>query len=221
MEGTRIELKYGAAGFIFPVTPGAFDLDFGVENVKVNVNDLGEILLKGKRKLRSISWSCFFPRKYYDFCQVSEGELRQATEYVTMLQLLAAENVTVMLNITDYVSMPVVIESFPTSQDDGTGDISYSITLTEDRDVDTPSAETQTAKRPTKAVQSHLYKWKKGDTWKKVAKKETGKTDNWSKLKKNNQKTTDKAVMAYKKKHPSEKKIKDEVALIGVNILIK
>ena len=221
MEKTKIELKYPEGSFIFPITPESYDVDFGVENVTVNIHDLGEILLKGKRKLRGISWSSFFPKTYYDFCQVPEGEMLQTAGYVGILSLLAANNTTCTVNITDFISMQVVVESFPHSQNDGTGDVAYSITLKEYRDVDSPTADKQTAKRPTKGVTSHLYQWKNGDTWKKVAKKETGKTENWTKLKKTNDRKITVAVKAYKKKHPAVKTVKDEVALVGTKILIK
>ena len=221
MDNTKIELQIGDASFVFPVTPESFDIQCGYDHQTVNINGLGEVLLRGKRNLRSISWSSFLPRERYEWCQVSEADFKAPPLFIVALHLAEESAMDIRVNITNLISLPVVISSFNFGQDDGVGDVNYSITLVESRDVDTPSADTQTAGRPVKKVTSHLYKWKKGDTWKKVAKKEMGDTEKWKSLKETNKKRTDDAVKKYKKAHPNEKAIKDEVALIGEKVLIK
>ena len=221
MDRTKVEIKIGENSFILPVTPSAFSVNTGYDHQTVNINGLGEVLLRGKRNLRSVSWSCFFPRERYDFCQVSEADFREPAFYIVMLELAEQLDLDITLSITNLISIPVVLSTFDRGQDDGSGDVNYSITFTETRDVDTPSAEEQTASRPVKKVTSHLYKWKKGDTWKSVSKKETGKTENWKKLRELNIKRIDKAAMDYHKKHPSEKKVDESKSLIGTKVLIK
>lgn len=218
---TKIELKIGETALTIPVTPESFEISGGYDNQTVNINGLGEILLKGKRNLRTVSWSSFFPREHYDFCQTSEAEHIDPNNYITVMMLAAEFGLTVQVSISDVITLPMTLSTFTYGQDDGTADVNYSVTFTEVREVATPDAAKQTAKRPTKKVVSHMYKWKKGDTWKKVAKKETGKSDNWKKLKSTNKSRVDKAIKAYKKKHPSAKKVKDTTALIGTKILIK
>jgi len=221
MDNTKIELQIGDTSFVFPVTPESFDIQCGYDHQTVNINGLGEVLLRGKRNLRSISWSSFLPRERYEWCQVSEADFKTPPFFILALRLAEESAMDIRVNITDLISLPVVISSFNFGQDDGVGDVNYSITLVESREVDTPSADKQTAGRPVKKVTSHLYKWKKGDTWKKVAKKEMGDTEKWKSLKETNKKRTDDAVKKYKKAHPNEKTIKDEVALIGEKVLIK
>lgn len=221
MENTKISISYNGSTMVFPISPESFSIPYSINHEKVNINGLGEILLKGNPELRSVGWNSFFPAQYYDFCQVSEGDLMQPNAYVLILTLLAAQKKTVTLNVSDFLSLPVVVSSFSPGMEERGKDVAYSITFTEDKSVDTPSVKKQTAKRPTKEVKSHLYKWKKGDTWKKVAKKETGDSKNASKLKKANQKRADQAVKKYKKAHPNQKTIKEEVALVGEKVLIK
>jgi len=221
MENTKIELQIGEASFVFPVTPESFDIQSGYDHQTVNIHGLGEVLLRGKRNLKSISWSSFLPRERYEWCQVSEADFKAPPIFIAALHLAEDDEMDIRVNITNLISMPVVISALNFGQDDGVGDVNYSITLTENRDVDTPSAEKQTASRPVKKVTSHLYKWKKGDTWKKVAKKEMGDTEKWKSLKQTNKKRIDDAVKKYKKEHPNEKTIKDETALIGEKVLIK
>jgi Ni/Co efflux regulator RcnB len=135
--------------------------------------------------------------------------------------MLAAEfGLTVQVSISDVITLPMTLSTFTYGQDDGTADVNCSVTVTEVREVATPNEAKQTAKRPTKKVVSHMYKWKKGDTWKKVAKKETGDSKNYSKLKKANKSRINKAIKAYKKKH-NVKTVKETTALIGVKVLIK
>lgn len=222
MDGTKIEVKFGQNySFIFPVTPDAFDILTEYGHQIVNINGLGEVLLRGKRNLRSISWSCFFPRERYEFCQVSEADFREPGSYIVALECAEQMDLDITLSITNTISIPVVLATFDRGQDDGSGDVNYSITFTEKRNVDTPTAKEQTESRPVKKVTSHLYTWKNGDTWKKVAKKETGKSENWKTLKTTNKKRIDDAVKKYKKAHPSAKVVKDEIALIGEQVLIK
>ena len=222
MDQTKISIGINnKTVFTFPITPGSFEIHSDTGDETVNINGLGEILLKGTPNLREVSWSSFFPRERYDFCAVTEAEFLAHDALIEKLEKWRNKRTTVTVNITNVISVPVVVTSFEHGQDDGTTDINYSLTFKEDKNVSTPSSQEQTAERPTKDVESHMYKWKKGDTWKKVAKKETGKSENWTKIKKSNASRVDAAVKAYKKKHPDVKTVKDEVALIGEKILIK
>jgi hypothetical protein len=228
MKNTRIELVVdGKRKFVFPVTPSEFTNPFSMNNEKVSINGLGEILLKGDRNLSSLGWSSFFPADDYEFLQVKKRE--KPKRYIEILENLAKQKKTVTINITSLISMNCVIDSFEPGMEERGKDVSYSITFVEYRDVDTPSVKKQTAKRPTKNTYSHLYTWKKGDTWKKVAKKETGKAENWQKLRKANLKRIDKAAMAYSKAHTSGNNqgqsntvtAKESTFLVGVKVLIK
>lgn len=221
MENTKIELKEnGELLFVFPVSPDSLPNPGEMGHDTVVINGLCEILLKGKKKLRTLAWESFFPAQPYDFMQVEEGELQEPSNYIEKLMELKNNGTTVTVNITDFLSMDCVISKFEPRMEERGKDISYSISFTEDVQVDTPSTSKQTAKRPTKAVYAHMYKWKKGDTWKKVAKKETGDSKNYSKLKKANKSRINKAIKAYKKKH-NVKTVKETTALIGVKVLIK
>ena len=46
---------------ILPVTPSGYDVSTSQNNVTVNINKLGEILLRGKKQIKQISFSGFFP----------------------------------------------------------------------------------------------------------------------------------------------------------------
>ena len=74
--------------------------------------------------------------------------------------------------------MTCVIQSFSYSETDGTGDVSYSLTLIE--------YTQQTGKRAQKTVKVKKYTCKKGDNFYKVARATTGSTANAKKIAKAN-----------------------------------
>jgi len=202
----------------FPINPESIETTDGVENTSVNVSNLGEIILKGKRNLTTISWSAFFPREDYDFCVATP--LDDPNEYVEKIKDWMDNNYTVTLDIPGFISLNCLITSFEPSPNGGIYDIGYNISFKQFKDVDLPSVKKQTAKRPVKAVVAHLYKWKNNDTWKKVAKKETGDSKNSKKLRKLNEKRIKKATKKYRDKHHVTT-VKEKVALVGEKVLIK
>lgn len=191
-------------GFQLPVNPENYTLGGAQSNTSVYVHDLGEINLKGKRSLYSLSWDGFFPAQAYDFCMCPPDE---PLAYVRKLAQLMEENVTVHVLIGVRVNLFCTIESFTHGEEDGSGDIKYSIAFKEYR-------ETGNATRTEKEKLKQTYKWKKGDTWKKVCKKLLGSSSYAADNKKRNKKVINKA----KKKRPKKK---TNVALIGYKVVIQ
>lgn len=115
-----------------PVLPSEYSVSSEQENTSVNVIGLGEVTLRGKRKLREISFSSFFPSRYdSSYCEYSAISSPQA--YVNAIEKMK-QNGTVKLLITGTpLSFRCTIESFQWGENDGTGDIAYTITLKEYR----------------------------------------------------------------------------------------
>ena len=205
-----------------PVNPESFDIESSQNNTSVIVHSLGEINLKGKRNLKGVSFDSFFPAQQYDFCRCAcEGPYA----YIQKLEALLEDNTTLHLIITDTeINMQCTIESFSYGEAERNGDVYYSLSLKEYRvlkNTDVTANKTAnttikkaTTKRASKTVKSQTYKWKKGDTWHKVAKKKTGTSANYKAIRKQNKTVIKKA----KKKYP-KKKEKD--ALIGYKVVIK
>ena len=208
-------------GFTFPINPESYDISRGSTDVSVNVHNLGEVMLKGKENLKKIGWSSLFPHEEYDFCQTTP--LDDPKEYIDILQEWHTNRTTLTLDIEGVISINVVISDFNSGEQDRVGDIYYTLSLTEYKDIKLATTKKQVQKRPSKKVVAHLYKWKKGNTWKKVAKKEAGDSSRASALKKlaYNKKVLKKAKKAYKKKHPNAKKFKDATVLVGYKVMIK
>lgn len=64
----QIWLKGSSKWFQFPVIPAEYTVSSDSGNESVTVNALGEVDLGGKRKLRTISFSSFFPKYYDTYC---------------------------------------------------------------------------------------------------------------------------------------------------------
>jgi len=120
----------GSKNIRFPVLPSEYTVQSAQENTTVNVIGLGEVTLKGKRKLRTISFSSFFPRRYdSSYCEFSS--IRSPRSYVDSIEKIKRKG-TVKLIITGTpISFRCTIESFEWGENDGTGDIEFTISLKE------------------------------------------------------------------------------------------
>ncbi len=115
-----------------PVLPSEYTVQSAQNNTTVNVIGLGEVTLKGKRGLRSISFSSFFPQRYdADYCEFSA--LKSPKAYVEMIEKMKRAG-TVKLIITGTpINFRCTIESFEWGENDGTGDITYTLSFKEYR----------------------------------------------------------------------------------------
>lgn len=178
----EIWLKQNDKNFRFAVIPPEYELLSENNNTQVVINALGEINLLGKRKLKSITLSSFFPAQNYYFCQYTSFPSPQ--ESVTIIEKMKNSGVLHLVMTETPINMDCTIESFVWGENDGTKDINFSIEFKEYRKVkiftpDTTTAETQ---RTEKEVKSTTYTVVKGDNLSKIAKNLTGNSANWKKI---------------------------------------
>ena len=65
----EIYLKQGKKKFRFAVLPQEYEITSESNNTQVNINGFGEINLLGKRKLKTVSFSSFFPKREESYCE--------------------------------------------------------------------------------------------------------------------------------------------------------
>ena len=126
--------------FVLPVTPSKINLMDGQNNKVMNVTQVGEILVFGMPKLQTISFSSFFPnpRREYPFVV---GENKEPAECMALIKKWKELRLPVRIIITGLdVNLAVGIGSFDCDKRDGSGDIYYSLSLTEHKDLNTPLA---------------------------------------------------------------------------------
>ena len=186
-----IFIKTSARTIQLPVLPSSFRLNGAMNNTEVNVNSTGSVNLLGKRGLVSVPILSFFPSQQYNFCRcVADSPY----SYVAEFERAMRENDICVLTITGTgVSLNVTIESFEYGEEDGSGDVSYTLSLKEYRTVSTA--------RVKKKAKKKTYKVKKGDTWYSISRKMTGLSANAAKIaKKNKSKVTKKPKVGKKVK---------------------
>lgn len=122
----------GSSRVRIPVLPPEYTVSSAQNNTTVNVIGLGDVVLKGKRGLRQISFSSFFPKRYDpSYCETAS--LRSPKAYVDKIEKMKMVG-TVKLIITGTpINFRCTIESFEWGENDGTGDIDYTLTLQEYR----------------------------------------------------------------------------------------
>lgn len=183
----EIWLKQDKTQFRFAVLPPEYELTSESNNTPVVINALGEINLIGKRKLKKVSFSSFFPKQNYYFCQYSTFPTPQ--ESVKIIEKIKNKGVLQIIITGTPINMECTIESFTWGENDGTKDIHFTLEFLEYRKVTVKTSkkkETVTKKvmsvptqRTAKVVESTTYTVAKDDNLSKIAKNLTGSSANW------------------------------------------
>ena len=149
-----------------PIRPASFNVTFENTHQTVNVQTRGDVTILGKKGLKTYTIESFFPAQDYPFADYAKD--RNPWEYVK--EILGWQETPIQFIITKTkINKNVIITSFQFGEDDGTGDITYSITMKDYR----PPKYT----KPLKAVLEPVK------TEKKKPEKENSRSDNKSKKK--------------------------------------
>lgn len=183
----EIWLKQGKTSFRFAVLPSEYEMTSESNNTQVVIHSLGEINLLGKRKLKNVSFSSFFPKEKYSFCEYTSFPTPK--ESVKLIEEMKNAGVLHLTMTGTPVNMDCTIESFTWGENDGTKDINFSLEFKEYRKVKVRTANTRekitkkitpaTTQRTAKEVKSTTYTVVKGDNLSRIAKNLTGSSANW------------------------------------------
>ena len=185
----EIWLKQGKTALRLPILPQEVSESGEQDNKTEIVNALGEVNLLGLSKLETVPLSAHFPKEkmYYD----QYSNYPSPDECVETIKKMKEKGV-IRLIITPLINYEATIENFEWKEQDGTGDIYYTMEIKKYR---RPGKS-----RSTKKAEKKTVTVKKGDTWAKLAKKYTGSSKNAKKIAKANK-------MSNKKKPPVGKKV--------------
>lgn len=183
----EIWLKQDKTQFRFAVLPQEYELTSESNNTQVNVNALGEINMIGKRKLKNVSFSSFFPNQKYYFCQYTTFPTPK--ESVKIIEKIKEKGVLQLTMTGTPINMECTIENFTWGENDGTKDINFTLEFKEYRKVKVKTSKRKetvakkvvpaTTQRAAKTVKSTTYTVVKGDNLSKIAKNLTGSSANW------------------------------------------
>lgn len=120
-QGDKIQL---------PITPPQIEVSVQNNNTTLNISDIGEILMIGKTGLLSITVESFFPAQSYYFADLRMSEKPYA--YVKKIEKWKDSGKPMRLLLTGTtLNKPFAIESFTYREQDGTGDVYFSLALRE------------------------------------------------------------------------------------------
>lgn len=143
-DGCVFTLSGDAYSVSFPVSPPDFEVGNPYNNQTVNIQSLGDINMLGKRGLQTVKFASFFPAQAYTFVQTLS--LASPYDYVNQIKKMAESGQPCHISITGTdVSLPVSIDDFTFKEQDGTGDVYFSITLREYRYIMPESSTTNAA----------------------------------------------------------------------------
>lgn len=139
----QIILSCDGERFVVPVTPKTYKVETEQNNRVVDILDTGEAQLFGNRKLKRLSFSCFFPQPSHAYPFVV-GDDRSPSECVELLEKWKEGKKAVRVIITDSpVNLMMAIKSFDYREQDGSRDIYYELKFIEWRDLNTPLANNE------------------------------------------------------------------------------
>lgn len=170
----------------FPVSPESYNISVSSRNTVANVFQVGDVNLKGKTGLREVSLSSFFPAKDYNFARMVGDPL----SLVEQIEKWRNSDNPCRVVIGKVLNMECTIESFIWGEQDGTGDIYFTLTLKEYKRIKIKKAnitvETEPPKqRETKSPKESsgkTYTVKKGDCLWNIAKQFYGNGAQYTKI---------------------------------------
>lgn len=181
----------GSSPLRFPVLPSEYKVSGSKSIETVNINAIGEVDLEGMRGLRTVSFSSFFPQHYNSsYCEFSR--IKKPGRYIKQIEQIMSEGITRIIITGTPINFSCRISSFDYEENDGTGDISFSISLKEHRKIAITQSSIVTegsqsgsedasskdaAKREDTREKPRTYTVKRGDCLSSIARKLTGNSD--------------------------------------------
>lgn len=184
-----------------PVVPQSFMINDGQNNVVVNVTSLGDANLPGKKALRELELTSFFPNQDYNFLVCKRKT--DPYEYIEWLRKRKNNGTKMRVIITGTgINFMCLVENLEYGEDDSSGDVNFTISLKEyvTRTSSESTTKTSSGVARTSKSAAKTYTVKKGDTLKKIAKKQLGSASKASALYKKNKKVIEDAFKKWKKK---------------------
>lgn len=179
-----------------PITP-FFNPERSMNNQQINLNEVGTVNLAGNKGLMTMTLESFFPNSDYYFLESSDVNL-DPYFYVDKIEKmqLSKNPVRVIITETPY-NLEMLIDSFSPREEDGTGDVYYTISLSEYVRIETHKAYSEKEKSVitkeniarfggTAAISTALLTVGKYDTAWTMAKKLLGDGDKYKELLKKN-----------------------------------
>ncbi|GEC84685.1 hypothetical protein LSP03_44280 [Lysinibacillus sphaericus] len=116
-----------------PIVPASFKIPSPVNNEVFTTINQGDIKLLGRRGLKSLTIDSFFPSKVYPF---SRNNKYFGWEYYEIIEGWIDKRMPIRLIMSNTpINMLMTIENFEAGLQDGSGDVYYSLALSEFKEI--------------------------------------------------------------------------------------
>lgn len=203
-----IYIIYGKEVMQIPILPPSYNFTEEGAHTSIRTVNYGEVTMLGKRNCKRLEFTSFFPGQDYPFARYRKD--RHPKEYTKKLNSWTTKVVRVIITGANF-NRECVISNFTYGEEDGTGDISYTIGFTEYR----KPKYTKVGK-----LVKTTYVIKKGDTLKKIAKKLTGYSSYDQEIYKQNKSIIEKAAKKRGKKSSKRKGVPGGWLTVGTKLSI-
>lgn len=179
---------------IIPVTPEKYQMTGGQKNKVVDITRVGEAIIFGMPKARTLTFSSFFPDLNHGY-PFTVDDTKNPSELVEYFTKVKEARKPVRVIITDSpVNLMMGLMSFNYFEKDGTRDIYYELSFTEYKDLNIPSAnnnkpvdeKTGLKKRPEGDTPKKVTWQKKAGDFLDATKKAYGDYNHWRRVAKSN-----------------------------------
>ena len=143
MAGARRQILVKSEQFgevVIPVTPAKYQLGSGQKNKVVDITRVGEAVIFGMPKARTLTFSSFFPALVHEYPFTVDAS-KSPAELVEYFTKVKESMKPVRVIITDSpVNLMMGLMSFDYYEKDGTRDIYYRLAFTEYKDLNITAA---------------------------------------------------------------------------------
>lgn len=127
-------IKNSIENIKLPIVPSEFHIKSGKNSNSVNLLGFGEISDSGTPQLKTWSISSMFPKTQYSMC--THTIKSNPYDYVSLIEKLKTNNIVCTYVITQTnVNYRCTIEEFEYYENDGSGDIYYTISFKEHKEI--------------------------------------------------------------------------------------
>lgn len=172
---------------LLPVTPASYDWSYGCAVETIALDQLGDLNLRGSRKLAQQTLELLLPAQLYPFC--NPGAIPNPWHYIERLKLWADSETPIRYIVSGSpINVSVLLEEVSYGEKDGTNDLYATLSIKEYQRLDSPELSPKgTAggtQRPadTGSAIAKSYTVKKGDTLSGISKKFYGSSNQYTRI---------------------------------------